>query len=111
MHKYDVLVLPSIYEGMPNVVVEALAAGLPALVSDIPAHTKLFTNNEVRFFESCNEESLVECILDYLRNTSESEVMLNRSRDFIASLNPHETAKKYVTAYNDLIEKWRSRGH
>ena len=31
---FDVLVFPSFFEGMPNVVIEAQAAGLPCLISD-----------------------------------------------------------------------------
>ena len=34
----DVLLLPSLYEGMPNVIIEAMAVGLPCLMSDIPSH-------------------------------------------------------------------------
>ena len=34
----DLLVLPSWHEGMPNVLVESLAIGLPCILSDIPAH-------------------------------------------------------------------------
>ena len=34
MMAMDILVFPSFYEGMPNVVIEAQAAGLPCLISD-----------------------------------------------------------------------------
>jgi glycosyltransferase involved in cell wall biosynthesis len=34
MSMFDVLVLPSLFEGMPNVVIEAQAAALPCVVSD-----------------------------------------------------------------------------
>lgn len=33
---YDLFVMPSHYEGCPNAVIEAMAVGLPALLSDIP---------------------------------------------------------------------------
>lgn len=36
MPQYDLLVMPSLYEGHPVALVEAMAAGMPALVSDIP---------------------------------------------------------------------------
>jgi glycosyltransferase involved in cell wall biosynthesis len=39
--EHDLFIHPSRSEGMSNVVLEALAAGLPVLLSDIPAHRSL----------------------------------------------------------------------
>lgn len=36
MPHYDLLIMPSLYEGHPVALVEAMAAGMPALMSDIP---------------------------------------------------------------------------
>lgn len=41
MQQADVLILPSWYEGMPNVFLEALKIGLPTIVSDIAAHASI----------------------------------------------------------------------
>mgnify|MGYP001615892479 CR=1 FL=1 len=45
----EVLVQPSLSEGLPLVLLEAMAYGIPVLVSDIPAHREIITEARVRF--------------------------------------------------------------
>jgi len=45
----DLYVQPSLAEGMSNSVLEALAAGLPCIVSDIPVHRDVIEEAELRF--------------------------------------------------------------
>ena len=42
----DVFVLPSIVEGLPGALIEAMAAGLPCVVSDIPGNRELVRHEE-----------------------------------------------------------------
>ena len=59
----DVLVFPSLYEGMPNVVIEAQATGLPCIVSD--TITKQVQITDLVKFESLgNVEKWTEEILN-----------------------------------------------
>jgi glycosyltransferase involved in cell wall biosynthesis len=44
-----VLILPSLFEGMPLVVIEAAACGVPAIVSDYPGVSEVIRNNETGF--------------------------------------------------------------
>ena len=44
--KSHVFVLPSLFEGRPNVVVEAMAAGCSVLVSDINGNNELINHDE-----------------------------------------------------------------
>lgn len=40
-HEVDLLLMPSLHEGAPNAVLEALGNGVPVLVSDIPEHAEI----------------------------------------------------------------------
>src|SRR5206468_1040278 len=45
----DVFVFPSKFEGMPNALLEAMAAALPVVVSDIPPHRELIQHGRTGF--------------------------------------------------------------
>jgi glycosyltransferase involved in cell wall biosynthesis len=52
-------VLPSLHEGMPNVLLEAMSFSCPILVSDIPAHQQ-FLFNERAYFKPTDVDELVK---------------------------------------------------
>lgn len=54
---FDILWLPSLYEGMPTVGIEAQANGLPILASDMITKSMKIINNVV-FLNTKNKESL-----------------------------------------------------
>lgn len=65
----DLFVFPSRQEGMPNSVLEALAVGLPCVLSDIRPHRELVTQNPtatIRLFASGNADSLADTLVHAL---------------------------------------------
>lgn len=102
MNVADVLVLPSHYEGMPNVVVEALACGLPAIVSNIPAHSMLFLNKEVMFFEADMADKLCDKLLQFHKNNFDKDEMMVSARKFVQSRRIDLIAKQYIGLYASL---------
>ncbi len=49
----DLLLMPSLHEGAPNAVLEALGAGVPVLASDIPEHTEILLRKSLLSLERC----------------------------------------------------------
>ncbi len=58
-------VLPSYYEGLPIVLLEAMSYGLSCIVSDIPANRSLELDDD-RFFEAGDVKALSEKIKEFL---------------------------------------------
>ena len=51
-HQIDLLLFPSLFEGCPNAVLEAIAHGVPVLASDIPEHAELLPDR-YRVMNTC----------------------------------------------------------
>lgn len=63
MKRADVFVNPSLYEGQPNTVVEAMACGCPLVVSDIPEHREFLDESRALYFRLDSSRALADAII------------------------------------------------
>ena len=67
----DVFVLPSLWEGMPLAILEAMASSLPVVVSDIPGNHDLVDHNSTGLlFEADNANDLSIQLLKLIEDSS-----------------------------------------
>jgi glycosyltransferase involved in cell wall biosynthesis len=65
----DAFVLPSRYEGLSGALIEAMAAGVPIVASDISANRELISNDQTGLlFDSESPEALAVAILEVVAN-------------------------------------------
>jgi len=65
----DVFVMPSFHEGLPLVLLEAQAAGLPCLVSDVVSREAMVSEESIRFLPlSAGPESWADAIVSLLES-------------------------------------------
>src|SRR5207249_6560590 len=70
MAQHDVLVLPSLTEGLPRTVLEAFATGLPVLCSNLPQLVESFGNSAL-YFERHRPASIKGALLGVNNNPSQ----------------------------------------
>ena len=102
--EHDALIHPSLFEGMPNVICEALAAGKPVLASNVSDNVRLVKEGERGFlFDPNNPSSITSSIKQLSDLPSErwfgiSENCRNYSEETL-SMN------KLVSKYEDLFHQ------
>ena len=79
--KADLIILPSLGEGLPNVVLEAYVYGRPVVVSDVSGEQELVTDSRLRFGIKNLEE--IDACIKYIQDLDDSsyERLLEKNRE------------------------------
>ena len=95
----DCLVNPSIYEGMPNTVLEAMASGLPVVASDVGGNNELVIPGETGFLFRLSEPHALQAHLKTLTDNRELRRSLGaRGREVaLASYSWTSVGRRYVS--------------
>ncbi|WP_455207576.1 glycosyltransferase family 4 protein [Kaarinaea lacus] len=103
----DALVLTSLSEGKPNVVLEAFASGVPVIASNIDGVREMIGNNKNGLlFDPENDEMLTERLLELYRDDDLYKRCSINGRNYILQnqLVWGDTGKHYATIYKDLLK-------
>jgi glycosyltransferase involved in cell wall biosynthesis len=101
----DVYLLSSLEEGMPNVVLEALSAGVPCVTTPVSGISTILTHGVEGLVAEHDAASLGESLLRLARNPALRQQMGARARDHLAeALTPMEV---YGPLWDALAEELR----
>lgn len=101
----DVFVLPSEAEGMSNAVLEAMACGLPVLVSDCEGNRELVTNGlDGMVFPHGSEKSLAQKIETLLLDTVCAQRLAGAAVEKVQSqFRLESVATRYMELYETVV--------
>ncbi|MCO7223792.1 glycosyltransferase [Pleionea sp. CnH1-48] len=102
MQNHKALILPSLFEGFPNVACEALACGLPILISNVCDNYRLLNNGLNGFsFDPQDARSIASSLVAF-EKLSESDLAEKRAQCREYAVNTL-SSKKYAENYLKLL--------
>lgn len=103
---FDILVLPSLQEGTPVCILEAMAMKKPIIATDVGGISELVLNGITGILvKPYDEKQLAESILHLLKNSELSKIMGEKGRFFVESkFSPRSCALAYYDLYKALTE-------
>jgi glycosyltransferase involved in cell wall biosynthesis len=97
------------YEGMPNVVMEAVSAGLPAVVSDIPEHRALLGNQYPYYVPlgAPAEEGAAVIARAWTEGLGTGDGVYSHARGVLQTMSPGNVVSAYLDAFSAVIARER----
>jgi len=100
----DVFVIPSVYEGMPTVLLDALLWGLPVLASDIPVHREVLSSEAAHFVKTGNPASLRDGLLGCVRGELDLKRMGSSARQLSHDYLWNTLVNRVIRVYEMAME-------
>ena len=99
----SMLVSPSIIEGQPNVVLEAMGAKCPLIVSNIPAHRQILNNESALIIPINDIDKLASAIFNLLERKDLAFKRAEKAFSRLKNMSPKLIASQYKEAYLDIL--------
>jgi len=103
LHVSDYFISSSTAEGLPNSVIEAMACGLPPILSDIPSHRELFKKipEYNYFFPVGNIQKAAECLTNII-DDNYNKLSKNITQLIENDFNANAMSQKYQDLYQQI---------
>lgn len=103
-HEYDVFILPSLFEGMPITIIEAMAAGMPIIASNVGGIPDIITNGKNGILIKPEKEEIVEALNKLACNEELRKRLGEAALESSKLYTSDQMAKEYVNYYQTLIK-------
>ena len=98
----SVFILPSLYEGHPKTLIEAMSCGLPCIATDVSGNQDVIKHGETGWLCGTDETALREAIITLKENPALRERLGKRARQFVVD---NYALNKIVKQELDVYQK------
>lgn len=97
----DLYIHASHYEGLPLSIIEAMAAGLPIVASDVKGIRNLVKDNGV-LFQDANYKELADIILDIYNHPTKKQLLISQSKQMVSNFDINLMVDEYINTYKNI---------
>jgi glycosyltransferase involved in cell wall biosynthesis len=105
MKRASVFLCVSRFEGNPNVVLEAAALRCPLVLSDIPAHTEMFSENAAFFVDPSSASDIAKGIIAALEDRELAKKNSALASELVSQYSIDCTVPAYLSLYQQAIAR------
>lgn len=106
----DVSVIPSASEGLSNVMLESMAAGVPVVATSVGGNIEIGGEQRAELVRPDDDQALADALERVLVNERLRSGMADRSRQFVEqNFKTERIARQYAELYSELIARNRGR--
>jgi len=104
IHAMDIFVMPSLNEGLPFAILEAMAARRPVIASNVGAIPKLIQDGHTGLLiEPADAAQLSDSIIKLLRDEKKADLLAGNAYEKVKKeFSAQKMAEKYVAAYDSI---------
>lgn len=107
LNKFKLLILPSLSEGVPNIVLEAMSCGTPVIATKVGGIPEIIQDNKTGFILINNSpECIAESIVSVIKR-SDLDIITRSAKEL---LNQEFTFEKSIERYRRMIESLKLSG-
>ena len=104
----DMLINPSLSEGLPNIVLEAMALGVPVVATSVGGVPELVTDNQSgKLVPAANASAMADAIVELADNAEKRAALVSSAKDAIAGEFSFAAQFKMLAA---LYDRFGGRG-
>ncbi|MBI5033460.1 MAG: glycosyltransferase family 4 protein [Chloroflexi bacterium] len=100
----DLFVLPSLWEGLPTVILESMACGIPVLATDIPGTRELVQHGITGWLVPLQSPiELGNAIVELLENPQTRQGLAERGKRMSQNFTMPRISQEYIALFQDVV--------
>lgn len=104
LRNFNLFVSSSLWEGLPSVIIEAMAIGLPVVATDIPGTREIISDGvNGKLVQPHDPLALADAIIEMIDNPQMRRELSHAGQQSVKQFSIEEIAKTYLKLYESLL--------